>query len=297
MPHRPLNIVIGIATAGRREVLTDTIACLSRQTRMANTLVLCPAQPDDLDEDALRLYHGPSQVVYGPRGLPAQRNTIMVASDADLIIFFDDDFLPAPDFLAETEALFLKDPSIVIATGEVAADGIMGPGLTYAEGIEILQNLPSQADMAILSDVYNGYGCNMAVRMAPVHQKNLRFDENLPLYAWLEDVDFSRQLAQAGRIVKSSRLRGVHLGTKRSGRTPGKKLGYSQIANPLYMIRKGTLSRWIGHKQMSKNIVANLVRSLKPEPWVDRKGRLSGNFLAITDWIRGTIRPDRILDL
>ncbi|WP_140986287.1 glycosyltransferase family 2 protein [Asticcacaulis tiandongensis] len=297
MTSPKLNIVIGIATAGRREVLTDTISSLNNQTRMANTLLVCPAQLDDIDEDALRLYRGPSQVLYGPRGLPAQRNTIMAATDADLIIFFDDDFLPAPDFLAETEALFEKDPSIVIATGEVAADGICGPGLSHNEALNIIQNLPPQTADHILSDTYNGYGCNMVIRMAPVRQNGQCFDENLPLYAWLEDVDFSRQLAPAGRIVKSSRLRGVHMGTKRSGRTPGRKLGYSQIANPLYMMRKGTLRPTIGYKHMAKNIAANLARSLKPEPWVDRKGRLSGNLLAIKDWIRGTIRPDNILKL
>lgn len=297
MSRTKLNIAIGIATAGRREVLTDTIVWLATQTRQADQLIVCPAQPDDIDEAVLAAYNGPSQIVQGPRGLPAQRNAIMSASDADLIIFFDDDFLPAPDFLAETEALFLNDPSIVIATGEVAADGIIGPGLPHANGMDILKALPPQADAVTLSEVYNAYGCNMVIRMAPVRNNGLQFDENLPLYAWLEDVDFSRQMAFTGRIVKSSRLRGVHLGTKRSGRTPGKKLGYSQIANPIYMTRKGTLAPSYAYKQIGRNLLANLARSLHPEPWVDRKGRLHGNIIAISDWMKGTLIPNRILDL
>ena len=48
----------------------------------------------------------------------------------------------------------------------------------------------------------------------PVWGDGSRFDENLPLYGWLEDVDFCRQLARYGRIVKNIRLIGVHLGSK-----------------------------------------------------------------------------------
>ena len=81
----------------------------------------------------------------------------------------------------------------------------------------------------------------MIVRTAPVLAHGLRFDDNLPLYGWLEDIDFARSIAPYGRVVKSMLLRGVHLGVKR-GRTSGVKLGYSQIANPLYMLRKGTFA-------------------------------------------------------
>ena len=70
--------------------------------------------------------------------------------------------------------------------------------------------------------------------------EGVRFDENLPLYGWAEDVDFCRQLATYGRIVENARTTGVHLGSN-SGRTSGVCFGYSQIANPLYLWRKGTL--------------------------------------------------------
>ncbi|MEM9964501.1 MAG: glycosyltransferase [Asticcacaulis sp.] len=291
-----LTIAIGIASAGRRDVLADTIGFLDHQTRRADALIICPAKPEDLDEGRLEAYNAPVHVVYGPLGLPAQRNTILANTDADLIIFFDDDFLPAPDFIEETERLFLTHPDVVIATGEVAADGINGPGLSHIEGTDIIRNLPPKpADQIAVT--YGGYGCNTVVRLAPVRAHNLRFDENLPLYAWLEDIDFSRQLAPYGRIVRSSRLRGVHLGTKRSGRSPGDRLGYSQIANPAYLVRKGTMSWPYGYRHIAKNITANLVKSLKPEPWVDRKGRLCGNLKGLNDWIRGRLKPSNILDM
>jgi hypothetical protein len=48
---------------------------------------------------------------------------------------------------------------------------------------------------------------------------------------------------------------------------------------------------------MSRNVLANLIRSLWPEPWVDRKGRLRGNFLALVDIIKKRDSPVRILQL
>ena len=104
-----------------------------------------------------------------------------------------------------------------------------------------------------------------------------------------------RQLASHGSVVQAARLRGVHLGTKGSGRSPGRRLGYSQVANPLYLARKGTMRWSLALKHMAKNLLANSVRSLSPEPWVDRRGRLAGNCLAMWDCVRGQVDPQRIL--
>jgi hypothetical protein len=87
----------------------------------------------------------------------------------------------------------------------------------------------------------------------------------------------------------------VHLGTKRSGRSPGKHLGYSQVANRIYIMRKGHMTPFQALTGNLKNIASNLVRSLRPEPWVDRRGRLTGNALAVWDWVRGRVDPERIL--
>jgi hypothetical protein len=39
------------------------------------------------------------------------------------------------------------------------------------------------------------------------------------------------------------------------------------------------------------------VKSLRSEPWIDRRGRLKGNLLAMFDVLRGRSDPRRILDL
>jgi hypothetical protein len=47
----------------------------------------------------------------------------------------------------------------------------------------------------------------------------------------------------------------------------------------------------------TKNVIANHALSLRPEAWIDRRGRVAGNWLALVDIARGRIDPMRILDL
>jgi GT2 family glycosyltransferase len=296
MRDRPLNLIVGIATAGRRTVLSATIELLARQTRLPDRLVICPASPDDVDAAAIDRFQAPVLVVNGATGLPAQRNRILsTCAEADVIVFFDDDFFPAPNYLSEVERLFLEKPDVVGATGFLLADGINGPGISAEDGLRILSE-SKQAPAERSFELYGAYGCNMSFRLAPVRQHGLLFDENLPLYGWQEDVDFSRQLATYGRIVKSDRMQGVHLGTKR-GRTSGVRLGYSQVANPIYLTSKGTFAGTRAVRRIIKNILANALRSVRPEPWVDRRGRLKGNLIAIGDIVAGRLSPRRILEL
>lgn len=291
----PLKIAIAIATAGRRHLVAETVGYLAAQSRMADELIVCPAKEEDFDALCLRTYPGKARVCRGPVGLPAQRNVLLDATDADIVIFFDDDFLPAHDYVAEVERLFAAHPGVVVMTGKLLADGILGPGLVHKEGLRLLEQAGPNVEHQLLRSTYNGYGCNMAVRMKTVHDHGVRFDERLPLYAWLEDVDFSRQLASHGDIVQVARLRGVHLGTKGSGRSPGMRLGYSQVANPVYLARKGTMHWPLALKHLGKNMLANCMRSFSPEPWVDRRGRLLGNMRAIKDLVCGKLSPERAL--
>ncbi len=287
-----VEIVIGIATAGRPEILHSTLGYVARQTRPPDRVILCPAAAGDAGQAG---YAVQADLVFGPRGLPSQRNTILdAAGGADIVIFLDDDFFIAPDFIAETEKLFFSHNEIVMATGTLLADGINGPGLTEAFAKSCIEH--SRQRNETIEPAFSGYGCNMAIRMAPVRERGLRFDAALPLYGWLEDLDFTRRLAPFGRIVKSSNLQGVHLGIK-GGRNSGVRFGYSQVANPLYMAGKGSLSLPRALIQMSKNILKNSVKSAKPEAWVDRRGRLKGNFLALADLLRGRLSPGRILEL
>ena len=291
-----MKIAIAIATAGRREGLSETISYLRRQTRTADALYICPAGDTDLDESCLAGFPSPAHVVRGARGLPAQRNAILrQMADEDIVVFFDDDFLPEATFIAEVESLYANNPDVLLATGHVVADGIKNKGISLDEAVSIIDALPPLPALDVKPS-YSIYGCNMAVRIDVARKAGIEFDEVLPLYGWWEDVDFSRRLAHLGRIVNCNRMRGVHQGTKK-GRTPGKRLGYSQVINLIYLNRKGSIDSQMAFKQISRNLAANLGRSFWPEPWVDRRGRLVGNLMALRDAIGGRIDPQHILKL
>jgi GT2 family glycosyltransferase len=292
-----LNITVGIATVGRREILSSTIEVLSRQTRLPDSLVICPGSSDDVDVGCLSRFPSPTCVVSGSRGLPAQRNAILAATrESDIIVFFDDDFFAEKTYLEILERVFLEHEDVAATTGVVLADGITGPGIGVAQGLEILRSYRASSNESRMTSCYGTYGCNMAFRVPPIDTHRLRFDENLPLYGWQEDVDFSLRIAPFGRIVKVPALRGVHLGIK-TGRVSGVRFGYSQIANPVYLIRKGSISSKHAWNLMCRNLAANCLRSLHPEPWIDRKGRLKGNIMALLDVVRGRSSPSRILSL
>jgi hypothetical protein len=298
MPAEKLNIVVGIATSGRREVLAQTISILAEQTRLPDCLVICPVAADDVDNFSLRSFPKPTLVVSGPIGLPAQRNKILsAATKADIIVFFDDDFFADVCYVECLEKIFLARPDVIAATGVLLADGAQGPGLSVEQGLQIIRSvpkLPNPVDEVI--ECYGTYGCNMTFRLKSIIGHDILFDENLPLYGWQEDIDFSQRVLPYGRIVKSATLRGVHLGIKH-GRTSGIRFGYSQIANPVYLIRKGSMPWRHAIKLIWRNIAANSARSFWPEPWIDRRGRLKGNVLALVDMAIGRISPGRILQL
>ena len=291
------RVVIGIATSGRRGVLSATLAHLAHQTRLPDLVLVSVADPQDIDLARAAALPFPLRHIVAPKGLCCQRNAILDAlASQDILLFLDDDFLIAPDYLARLDRLMAETPQVVLVTGEVLADGVTGPGLSHAAGAEILAAAPSEAQTDRTAPIHSGYGCNFAVRMAPIRAAHLRFDERLPYYGWLEDLDFSRQLAPHGEVVKAEGLRGVHLGTK-AARSPGLRLGYSQVANAIYLVRKGTMHRRHARNLVSRNIAANLVFSVRPRPWADHRGRLRGNALALVDWARGRLDPDRIRTL
>lgn len=291
-------VFVAIATAGRREVLTETLALLSRQTQLPEIVFISPATPADLDEAAATSLGLNVVVVSSRKGSCAQRNAILdrLRDRQDgVVLFLDDDYFVAPTYIAEVSALFSSEPDIVLASGLVHADGAVGPGLAVPEAHRLLNERFDAAAPPSIEPIYNGYGCNMSVRLSAVNERHVRFDEDLPLYGWLEDVDFSRRLAGKGRLVRSHRLQGVHLGSKR-GRSPGRRLGYSQIANPWHLIRKRTMSPRRALVQIGRNISANMWKSLSPEPWADHRGRLRGNLVALSDLVRGRLKPSNVLN-
>jgi hypothetical protein len=295
------SIHVVIATVGRAPLVCRAVDLLAAQTRAADGIVIAAVSAQDVA--GIEQARGNVRVLFSPKGSCRQRNHALDVLEAEtgarpaggrdgIIVFFDDDFIPAPDYLANVERLFADHPGIVGITGELRADGVRSGGFTIEEAQALLAEPdPSPAPMRARHELY---GCNMAIRASAA--KGLRFDENLPLYGWQEDIDFTSRLGRKGRQVSTGAVTGVHLGAS-GGRTSGKRLGYSQVANIVYLKRKGTMRRDFGNRLMLHNVAANALRSLRPEPSIDRRGRLLGNMLAIFDCMRGRVDPRRILEM
>lgn len=238
---QPLRLAVVTASLGRPGELTELEEALAAQTTSLAIWVLSLESMQDAPDS---LTPG-AEVILGSRGLCAQRNRGIeaVKHRADIVVFFDDDFVPSRYALQGIAALFASDPDIVGATGHVLADGVARGGLSIEVAGKILSAYDAEPRPSAMSatDVHTAYGCNMAFRLSALAD-DLRFDERLPLYGWQEDVDFGGRVRKRGRMVATNAFAGVHRGVTR-GRMPGRRLGFSQIVNPVYLVRKGSM-RW-----------------------------------------------------
>jgi GT2 family glycosyltransferase len=289
------RLVVGIATHGRAAILAETIAFLATQARQPDTILVAYAEPADVGDTPVRFPL--VRFVQAELGLTRQRNAILtLAQDSDILLFLDDDFYLDPQYLQITERFFMDHPEVVASTGRVLADDVKGPGLTVAKAKLIVAASSGAACEQRITPVFFAYGCNMCLRMAPIREHGLRFDETLPLYGWYEDWDFSRQVASFGAIVHISNACGVHLSVK-TGRITGVRMGYAQVANPIYLARKGTFPWSLVFQFILGPCLKNLVRSWAPEAHVDRLGRFCGNLAAFRDLLTGTLSPTQITNL
>ena len=289
-----MKIAVLIPTYGRKALVERMVGQLAQQTRSPDLVVV--SAPDETHVPPPQPTRFPVRVVFGPSGSSSQRNTALeaCAGQFDILVFFDDDFLPAADYLQRVEQAFRGVRKIAALTGHVIADGAQGPGISFEDGLQLLRSdaLGPGQGRDLNRKIFAAYGCNMAVRTAAIGSR--RFDERLPLYGWQEDVDFTSRLD--GDVMLLGALRGVHLGIK-SGRVSGIRFGYSQIVNPIYLIQKGTLPAARGIRLMARNVLANITKSVWPESYIDRRGRLKGNLIAAAHALSGRVDPEHVLKL
>ena len=284
---------IVLASAGRPELLAAVMRNLQSQTERALDLVLSVPDevslPRDFDRDRWR-------VVMGARGLAAQRNAALETLPAMApVFFFDDDAVVRDDFVANALAFFDDHPEVVGLTGRVLLDGASTeevPAAVADRAIAASRSAPLTGSYRRSRELY---GCNFAVRMAAA--PDIRFDDRLPLYSWLEDHDLARRLMRIGELAKVDDCVIVHRGATSGGRQAHERLGYSQVMNPFYLWRKGSFPTWLMGYETGPRVAKNVVGSLLGEERTWRRRRLRGNVLALADLLRGRVTPERIVHL
>ena len=280
---------------GRPDILGAVVSSMQSQTRPADHIFVVGSQPSDVA--LTKAVPGKVTVTVGRVGTCKQRNDAlaMLGDDFDYVVFFDDDFVPSRFWLERMVQVFESNPDVVGMTGTILDDGTTTAGIPLEQAFSLVKQRDEESPERtplMKSFAYGGnVGCNMAYRLQAL--KGIQFDENLPKYGWLEDSDVRCQVEKKGHFAKTQDQWGVHMGHK-NGRLNGQMLGYSQVANSLYLANKGTVPSGYLKRMIGKNIAANALRSFAPEPYVDRRGRLKGNVMALTDLLRGQMHPDRI---
>jgi len=290
------TVSVIIASLGRRDAIRLLLERLKMQTvPPAEIIISLESQEDCPRYSDLEL---PVKTIFGPRGSSVQRNRGIdrASKSTEFIVFLDDDYVPSKYFIEGLLKGFEAFPEASGLGGLLLADGARGPGIPPEAAIAAVDARDAShvaKPPSRIRGTSGVYGCNMAFRHSDVDQ--VRFDEHLPLYGWLEDSDFGARLP--GKMIYTDAFFGVHCGIKRGKENAGNRFGYSQIANPIYLWRKGTLSLIRMVDLIARPLLANIVKSHRPEPWIDRRGRLAGNLTAIKDLAHGRISPQRILEL
>jgi GT2 family glycosyltransferase len=269
------------------------IVCLARQTKAPSAVILSVANTTDVPNDAPPWV----EIIIGEKGITKQRNRGLeaVLHRSDIILFYDDDFIPDQFSLTGIERLFTQYPHIVSATGTVLADGVKFGGIGFDTGFTLVREHEVAPPKALVVDeILWAYGCNMAFRTAAI--QDLRFDENLLLHGWQEDMDYAARISKRGAVVKTNAFHGVHRGVNK-GRSSGVPLGFAQIVNPAYLVRKGAMTYQKAATLMLRNFIANHSKILWPEPFIDRRGRAVGNWRGVQHLLSGRADPKDILRL
>lgn len=212
------------------------------------------------------------------------------------VMFFDDDFRMRENWVAQCNKMYETEINAIGVSGKVLADGVH-TRFGYNEDAvkEILMSNHSQSPIEENPvEIDWLYGCNMSVR--GTFALNERFDENLPLYGWQEDVDYAARALKFGKIFSAPACEGVHMGVS-NGRTSGVRFGYSQFANPIYLYKKQTMSFKKALTLMSKNFTSNFVRTLTFNQKKDYRGRLFGNYLSVKDLLTGQCKPSNVIKI
>ena len=285
-------VVVILASAGRPALLAHVIDDLSKQTADF-TLVL--SVPDDASlPPADSIPDG--TLIARARGLAAQRNAgLDLVPEAEFVFFFDDDAVVRTDYLEHGLQFFRDHPDVNGMTGRVLLDGATGAEVPRGAAEEAIDESSKVADTGRWQPSQTLYGCNFGFR--PSGSGGERFDARLSLYSWLEDHDFARRLMRHGHLAKVEDCVIVHMGTKSGGRTAHKRLGYSQMMNPMYLHHTGSFPLGLAVRETVFRVGKNGVRSVAGPEKQWRRERLRGNLMALGDLLRGRFTPERIVEL
>jgi GT2 family glycosyltransferase len=290
------RVAVVIASAHRPQVLQETVASLMLQSEPAAEIIISVPGSEHVTAETAQL---PSvKIVRAELSATRQRNRAIdaIASDAELVAFLDDDVELRRDYLEALRRSFGTSREVAFLRGHMIANGMdIGPidraGARAMVGSDAATHSGAAAPPQLVPiTCIDAFGATMSVRRAVL--QTARFDERLPLYSYMEDLDFAAQCTAYGRLAYCHNARLVHLYAP-GGRLPGLCIGFAQVMNPAYLWRKGTCPTGFLLRRLAQHLAANALKSLHPRHSTpDRRARLAGNLRAVRSLLRGRIAPE-----
>ena len=189
----------------RRELVRSLWTVLPSARNCAAEVVVCDQSASVSDHDGVRLIHRPDLA-----GLPAARNVLLRASNADILVFLDDDTDVALDLGERILALAEIEPHIAAWGPVVEARGLGERRLHRLLHLGCIRDGRRLTTRRCDREVRELFGCCFAVRRSAALAVG-GFDARLPGYALGEDRDFCWRLHAAGfRMRFAKELRAHH---------------------------------------------------------------------------------------
>src|SRR5437773_3442384 len=216
------NVTVAIPTYDRGPVLTDTVAALLRQTPAAGEIVVIDQTAEHEPAVARRLagWEALGFIRWLRRerpSVPAAMNLALVAARCPVVLFLDDDIIPAPGLIAAHAACY-ADPKVWAVAGQVLQPGESPSPARPAparEGIWKDLNFPFSGTEPCA--VLNCMAGNLSVRRDRALQAG-GLDENFVAVAYRFETEFCRRLAaRGGKIWFAPEASIRHLRAPRGG--------------------------------------------------------------------------------
>jgi GT2 family glycosyltransferase len=229
-------VTVAIPTYERGEWLLRTLQALLAQAEGAELLAIdqTPAHPREVADAlaALERQRGVRILRRSPPSITAAMNTALVEARRPLVLFVDDDVLPAPDLIA-AHARAHADDTIWAVAGQVLQPGQEPRAAERpwrVEGLHAYLDFPFWSSAR--AEIANGMAGNLSVRVTRALQVG-GFDANFLGVAYRFETEFCRRLVRAGgRIVFEPRATLRHVQAARGGtRSAGR---HECSASPLH---------------------------------------------------------------
>lgn len=196
-----LTATVVICTRNRPALLHKCLAAVARLDPAPDAVLVVDNSEGNKETEDVTHEFGASYTVEPRLGLSRARNRGLAECDTDVVVYLDDDAIPARDWLGLLMAPF-ADEKTGASTGRVITPESSNEGLHEESPRSLSNHVPQWFEIATFGGM--GLGSNMALRKQACISPKL-FDERLgrgaPFHIGEENYAFARLLANGYRVV------------------------------------------------------------------------------------------------